>query len=166
MTTMKNKNYEDIDAAVEIATKMNEIRYMYIKKNNEIAKLYDDMVKTTKESEQSIFGPVISKQLTEEFINTLDTMKMQSTEIIEKQLAAYIKIIKKEQKEIHSLKARRFTKPVISILESSFAKNEYPTDAEKQGIAIKCNISAKQVNNWFTNKRNRAKCYKIHKKIE
>lgn len=54
-------------------------------------------------------------------------------------------------------KIKRFSKKIIDVLEQSFARDKYPNEEEKQRIANLCLISLKQVNNWFTNKRNRTK---------
>ncbi|KAI5151197.1 hypothetical protein ENBRE01_1963 [Enteropsectra breve] len=53
-------------------------------------------------------------------------------------------------------KPKRFPKKIIEILESSFRIDRYPNDQEKLDIANICGITIKQVNNWFTNKRNRS----------
>lgn len=61
---------------------------------------------------------------------------------------------------IEHVKAKRFSQNVVSVLEKSFKLDKYPSDEEKTNIAQKCNITTKQVNNWFTNKRNRTKMSK------
>ena len=52
---------------------------------------------------------------------------------------------------------KRFPKNVVNILENSFLRDKYPNDDEKVELAKRCFISIRQVNNWFTNKRNRSK---------
>ena len=59
-------------------------------------------------------------------------------------------------------KIKRFSKKVIDILETSFRSDRYPSEEEKNRIANLCLISVKQVNNWFTNKRNRSKQYDVN----
>ena len=54
---------------------------------------------------------------------------------------------------------RRFSKHIISVLEDSFKDDPYPNESEKERIAIQCQLSMRQVNNWFTNKRNRTKIH-------
>lgn len=54
-------------------------------------------------------------------------------------------------------RSRRFSKGVLRILETSFSHNQYPTEEEKERIGQACQLHPRQVNNWFTNKRNRSK---------
>lgn len=55
------------------------------------------------------------------------------------------------------LRSRRFSKSVTDILEQSFEVDQYPPEFEKARLAKVCGLSTKQINNWFTNKRNRTK---------
>lgn len=57
----------------------------------------------------------------------------------------------------HSARNRRFPKRIVEDLEKYFEYNQYPNDTAKEKIAKKLNLTIKQVNNWFTNKRNRVK---------
>ena len=58
---------------------------------------------------------------------------------------------------LYSDKNRRFSKSVINVLEESFRNEPYPNEFEKERISKICKLSLRQVNNWFTNKRNRTK---------
>ena len=63
----------------------------------------------------------------------------------------------KEHRHGELPKNKRFTKHIIDILEKCFLLDAYPSEQEKEQIAEQCHMRIKQVNNWFTNKRNRAK---------
>ncbi|KAM0675363.1 hypothetical protein GVAV_001188 [Gurleya vavrai] len=139
------------------ATKMNKVKFMFVEKNNNIYKLINDNLEKKKEN-LSIFSPEISNKVRNNINDTLNSMKKQSTSVIEIFLRDFIESEKNLQKDSFSTaKSRRFSKGIIELLENSFFANEYPSDPEKQAIANACKITTKQVNNWFTNKRNRAK---------
>ena len=63
-----------------------------------------------------------------------------------------------EQSSICSdIKNRRFSKNTIKTLEASFIHEPYPSEHEKERIGKLCQLNIRQVNNWFTNKRNRSR---------
>lgn len=56
-----------------------------------------------------------------------------------------------------SARTRRFPRTITEVLEESFEVDQYPSECEKKRLACSCGLSPKQINNWFTNKRNRSK---------
>lgn len=142
------------------AKKMNEIRAEFIKKNNNIYRIINYNEKGNQKN--SLFSPVITRNVYDQADAKINDIKQQCTHLIETHMLNFIRQHKLANKEsIINAKHRRFAKNVIALLENKFNENEYPNDKEKQQIANICKITVKQVNNWYTNKRNRAKTYKI-----
>lgn len=150
------------DAIHNTAKQMNKIRFEYIRKNNKICEIINQ--ETDQVSlDSSIFAPVVTQAVFDKAEENLLAIKQQGTGLIETFLHDFIVTEKAQLKDsVNLCRTRRFSKGVITMLESSFAANEYPSDQEKQVIANTCRITTKQVNNWFTNKRNRAKNIRYH----
>ncbi|ORD97648.1 HD1 [Hepatospora eriocheir] len=95
---------------------------------------------------------------TKEYINRrLEEAKINVVNCISNQIGVIL--LPYTETHIYDTKRRpkRFSKKVVDILEESFLKDKYPGNSEKNKLANLCLITSKQVNNWFTNKRNRAK---------
>jgi len=61
--------------------------------------------------------------------------------------------IKKKEKE-----SRRFPKYIIHILETSYNNSHYPSNNEKDRLVRETNLTHRQINDWFINKRARSSC--------
>ena len=46
-------------------------------------------------------------------------------------------------------------------LEAAYDRNRYPTETDREAIAIQCGITAKQVDNWFNKRRWKDKKIKV-----
>jgi len=60
---------------------------------------------------------------------------------------------KKKEKE-----SRRFPKYIIHILETSYNTSHYPSNNEKDRLVHETNLTHRQINDWFINKRARSSC--------
>lgn len=146
------------DESFLTASKMNSIRYLFAKKCNNLCSIIINAQQETNKTANNLFTPILTDSFKQVFYKSLRNMKIKSTDTVSFLLTNYIINEKSNLKEESSqVRTRRFSKNIIEILEASFYANEYPTDSEKQDIAKICKITTKQVNNWFTNKRNRAK---------
>lgn len=143
---------------VSTASRMNEIRFIFVKHmNNLITK--NKNIKYQKDIKLGVFEAEITQRYDYFLEDVIQKMKGQSLESIENYMQDFI------QREASSIRysispqqrTKRFSKDTLEILENSYIVNEYPTDDEKVRIAKRCKITAKQVSNWFTNKRNRSK---------
>ncbi|EPR77655.1 Homeobox protein [Spraguea lophii 42_110] len=159
----------------KIAEALCEIRYRYIEFNNMVYQLLNnpeeldqpedktvDMGLNSKSSNhnRSMVKPILGNA-TREFIissiNLVNSFTVKKIEDVLEQYIAYLHSMKTGESYNSSGKQRRFSKEVIEGLEASFERDNYPSDQEKVDLARRFKLSLKQVNNWFTNKRNRAK---------
>ena len=56
-----------------------------------------------------------------------------------------------------SRKKKRLERNVVEILRNAYRDNPYPSEEEKEKIAVDCGISVRQVVNWMANRRSRDK---------
>ena len=87
----------------------------------------------------------------------LAAMQRATFEGINRAASSSLSVRTAHQTHFSCIKSRRFNKKTVQILEESFKRDSYPNEDEKIRLARLCSLSSKQVNNWFTNKRNRAK---------
>lgn len=145
------------DYSTKVATKLNELRQLYVKCTSNILMNLRNM-------EEEIFGQKdffqasISYGTFNHINQGLNKVKESVVNGIANELSDFLS--PSSMMNPMNKKVKRFSKKVIEILESSFKKEKYPSDSEKSRLANLCLISPKQVNNWFTNKRNRTKSYK------
>ncbi|KAI4291125.1 hypothetical protein PAPHI01_0399 [Pancytospora philotis] len=135
------------------ALKITGMRYNYVQFVNKLLNMmqyYEDEYSQS----SSTFTPAISyrvKCILEDRLaivrrKIVDSMVMELKEFAAKPIDLSI---------LKTKKNKRFPMSVIQILNSAIQRNKYPSEAERILIARQCKISTKQVNNWFTNKRNR-----------
>lgn len=145
------------DYSYKIASKMNELRQLYLNCNANILYNLNNL-------EKENFGfdknnqAVISLGVLNHINHGLSKVREAVVNSISNELTIFLS--PSSMMNPMNKKVKRFSKKVIEILELSFKKEKYPSDAEKSRLANLCLISPKQVNNWFTNKRNRSKTYK------
>lgn len=146
------------DNQEKAATKMNGIRHMYLNCNKSIHTKLEALEKEfCKSNNNAILG--ISIGLRNIIDLKIEKLREITTNAISDELTNFLAHNELSNLQDHK-KTKRFSKKVIEILETSFKKEKYPSDSEKARLANLCMISSKQVNNWFTNKRNRSKTYK------
>lgn len=143
---------------ISTATKMNEIRFIFVKHMNNLASK-NMMLNTEKNKRFGVFDPIMPKRYEVFLESIIEKMKNQSLDIIESYMIEFVENenINLRYSNSPQQRTKRFSKDTLEILEDSFHINEYPTDEEKARLAKRCRITSKQVSNWFTNKRNRAK---------
>lgn len=145
------------DYSQKMASKMNELRQLYLTCNNNILCNLAALEKEKFGTERSGTA-AISLGAFNHINQNLSKARETVVNSISKELFQFLSPT--SMMNPMNKKVKRFSKKVIEILESSFKKEKYPSDAEKARLANLCLISTKQVNNWFTNKRNRSKSYK------
>ncbi|ELA41328.1 uncharacterized protein VICG_01568 [Vittaforma corneae ATCC 50505] len=144
----------------ELQSKMNGIRQMYLNCCKSILKNLESKENELQKSNVP-FQPSISLNLRNIITTKIENIRELAVNNIAQELSTFLSQRGGGfQHPLNHKKAKRFSKKIIEILESSFRKDKYPTDTEKLRLANLCMISTKQVNNWFTNKRNRSKSYK------
>jgi hypothetical protein len=141
----------------KVGLKMNELRQIYLNSSDNILFNLASLEKKRFGTENSEFA-VISLGALNHINQNLSKAREAVVNSISNELSLFLS--PSSMMNPMNKKVKRFSKKVIEILESSFKKEKYPSDAEKIRLANLCLISAKQVNNWFTNKRNRSKSYK------
>ncbi|TBT97144.1 homeobox domain-containing protein, partial [Hamiltosporidium magnivora] len=143
------------DLAQKIATKMNCIKYDYIGVNN---RLYEKIYKYMRRPvvNESLISPKISNQTIMLLNSRLRSMRENAVDVLGIYLKSFLESEEKNYSQGSSSpqKPRRFPKNIVEALEDSFNEDQYPTDSEKSRLAKVFHLTTKQVNNWFTNKRN------------
>ncbi|OQS53491.1 HD-1 [Ecytonucleospora hepatopenaei] len=141
---------------LEIVKRMILLRQKYVMMTGSINSGVKTVVKDVKNNENIDFEPKISNNTVFELTNKL---KIIQKDLVNKILDELKDFYKEDEKlcMVENKKIKRFSKKIISVLEESFSRDRYPSETEKVRIAELCLISLKQVNNWFTNKRNRTK---------
>jgi len=142
-----------------VVSKMNKIRLLYIEANNKINDQFDNLT-TIFTSKNSTITPAVSIGTRLQIQEKLKAMREIAVNSINNIFENGIHLL--PYSDIHSSRyssSRRFSRNIVEFLEQSFSQNNYPTDFEKARLAKSCNLTIKQVNNWFTNKRNRNKMY-------
>lgn len=145
------------DSAERTASRMNEIRHFYVEFNNSLCKTVSDINNSSKP-----YGIDLKPCFSIGIKNFIEFKLKKVKEIVVNSISNELNLFLSPfaPNPGSNKKAKRFSKKVIEILENSFRKEKYPSDNEKSKLANLCLISSKQVNNWFTNKRNRSKIYK------
>ena len=145
------------DSAEKTACRMNEIRHIYIHFNNRLYAKCKNL-----QSHYEEFGTFSFPCVSYGIKNFVEFKLQKVREIVVNNISNVLfNFLSPFSSSLgKNKKAKRFSKKVIEILEASFRKEKYPSDHEKNRLATICLISTKQVNNWFTNKRNRSKIYK------
>ncbi|AFM99241.1 putative homeodomain-containing transcription factor [Encephalitozoon hellem ATCC 50504] len=136
-----------------VSSRINEIRRIYVEANNRIVDEMDSMVDKFVKSTGGIpdISPEVSAYL-EERIRRIREFVVDS---IGFSISEFKTLYNPNGSE--NAKSRRFPKFITEALERSFEVDQYPSEAEKARLARVCKLSTKQINNWFTNKRNRSK---------
>lgn len=147
-----------MDNCERTAARMNEMRQIYLTCCKSIITKLEAKEDEFKKSSQ-LFRPAISLSLARMIVRKMDMTREFTVSTISHELSIFLSQGGFWSNLSHK-KAKRFSKKVIEILETSFKKEKYPSDGEKLRLANLCMISTKQVNNWFTNKRNRSKTFK------
>lgn len=99
----------------------------------------------------------ISSQICELIKAKVTSMRETSVDNISFGFYKYFDAIEELSRISSESGSKRFSKNITDYLENAFKNDQYPTDLEKISLAKICNLTLKQVNNWFTNKRNRTK---------
>ncbi|GMT07056.1 hypothetical protein PENTCL1PPCAC_29230 [Pristionchus entomophagus] len=116
-------------------------------------RLVDNMVEM-----QILFRP-ISKEDHRRMIETSNSRYSCAEEAIKKSTVNAVMLINNKCLDARR-RRRNFTKETTDVLTRWFHDNiehPYPTDAEKNELAIECNITVQQITNWFGNRRVRQK---------
>jgi hypothetical protein len=140
----------------ELVSKMNEIRLLYIETNNILCELIDRLA-TSFFRQNKKLQPTISIEIRELIEAKFSNMREKAVDNISSGFYKYFDSIENIHRYTSESGPRRFSKKITDYLENSFKNDQYPTDLEKISLAKICNLTLKQVNNWFTNKRNRSK---------
>lgn len=139
-----------------ISSRINEMRHVYIEANNRIVEKMEAAINDFKGNNEGE-APEISgyvKMYLDSRIKHIREMVVDHIGFgISKLKSLYIPA------DNEGLKSRRFSRAVTDALEQSFEADQYPSESEKIRLAKICRLSTKQINNWFTNKRNRTKSY-------
>lgn len=138
----------------KIADKITGYRHIYA---TDMFKMLNNMNKCENEfsAENKYFKPAISLAV---YFKINKELRKVREDIINHIIA---ELNKEHKSTVTTPNVKRFSQQVIDILEKNFKIDKYPREEEKARIASQCNISVKQVNNWFTNKRNRSKSYRF-----
>ncbi|ORD95235.1 HD1 [Hepatospora eriocheir] len=136
--------------------KICELKKVYHNSILNIAKKVDEL-ETNLLYKDSYFIPKLSKETRNQLISKIEEAKETVVNNITTEINSMLIPCINTGSFDTSRRAKRFSKKVIDILEESFAKDKYPNDDVKNKLANLCLITPKQVNNWFTNKRNRTK---------
>lgn len=138
-----------------VSTRIANYRYMYVRAISRIVKKFCAL-----ESEcfykSSTMLPTISRGMQSIVFRKLQVAKEYIVDNILLEISKDSSIYAFKD-AMDQTKAKRFSRSIIEQLEKSFRQERYPSDEEKACLANKCGITTKQVNNWFTNKRNRSK---------
>lgn len=139
----------------ELSSQLNQIREKHVVINNQ---LFHEIHKAIEKSKKNKSGKNIPiTNLVRRTINdNVFYMRRKSVIAIEEGLDMFLKMLKEVSfRKDNSL--RRFSRFITEDLENFFLQNQYPSEEERNNLAIKTKLSFKQVTNWFTNKRNRTK---------
>jgi hypothetical protein len=142
------------DISDAIACKLNEIRSCYVEANNRMKDRAEAAAKERK-AILSCVPPEISSSVRSYVEYKLRCLRESVVDHIGFGVGKFHETYYPMAQD--NLKARRFSKSVVDTLEQSFEIDQYPSDAEKERLASVCRLSVRQINNWFTNKRNRTK---------
>lgn len=148
------------EKADKLACKLAELRYHYARNNSNIISMLEEA-----ESgfiwNNTVAAPIISYGMKMYLCDKMDKIRQNLVDSFIREINNFVSETKAyPDSGVPSKKQKRFSKKVLKILEDSFNKDKYPSEPEKILLARKCYISLKQVNNWFTNKRNRSKSYR------
>jgi hypothetical protein len=140
-------------------SRMNKIRLLYIEANNKITELVDNYSASFLAKNKKM-QPRISKEIKRKIQEKMKSMRESAVNGINSNFERCLDILNQSDLFLTSYPStRRFSKSTVDRLEQSFKENQYPSDFEKSRLVKICNLTLKQINNWFTNKRNRNKMY-------
>lgn len=136
-----------------VSSRMSEMRSKYIEANNRVVEQVDGMMEEFAETMCSV--PDVSPGVQAYLVHAMERIR----EVVVDHIGLSIREFQTHYSpgEGDGMKSRRFPKFITEALERSFEVDQYPSDAEKSRLAKVCRLSTKQINNWFTNKRNRSK---------
>ncbi|ADM12467.2 homeobox domain-containing transcription factor [Encephalitozoon intestinalis ATCC 50506] len=137
------------------SSRMNEIRKVYIEANNRIVEEIDAVTEKFSKEVETI--PNISASVRIYLEEKIRSIREFVVDSIGFSIGEFRALYNPDGNE--SIKTRRFPKFITEALERSFEIDQYPSEAEKSRLAKICKLSTKQINNWFTNKRNRSKSH-------
>nr|ADG08178.1 homeodomain protein class 2 [Encephalitozoon cuniculi]ADG08180.1 homeodomain protein class 2 [Encephalitozoon cuniculi]ADG08182.1 homeodomain protein class 2 [Encephalitozoon cuniculi]DAA01299.1 TPA_exp: homeodomain protein EcHD-1 [Encephalitozoon cuniculi] len=136
-----------------VSLRMNEIRGIYIETNNRVVEEMDAVIDEFAKDVGS--SPDISTNVRTYLEERIRYIREFVVDHIGFSISEFRTLYNPNGNE--SIKSRRFPKFITEALERSFEIDQYPSEAEKARLAKICKLSTKQINNWFTNKRNRTK---------
>ncbi|KAF5140210.1 homeodomain protein class 2 [Vairimorpha ceranae] len=142
----------------KLLAKINKFRILYIETNNKLCNSIEAVYKCFICCNK-IIKPNISIQIKNVIQSELKKMQENTVDSISLAFESYFELLHRHLVKSNSNAPKRFSKNITDILEQSFKNSQYPSDFEKVQLADICNLSIKQVSNWFTNKRNRFKSY-------
>ena len=135
-----------------VSFQMNEMRNSYVDANNRIIEKMDLM------AEEFVNEIGVVPEISEGVKLYIEDCIRHMREIVVDHVGMAICEFKAAYNPCEeSTKSRRFPKFITDELERSFEVDQYPSDHEKAKLSKICKLSIKQINNWFTNKRNRNK---------
>ena len=142
-----------------LETKLVSLRKVYLNLKKDLYNNIEQLEEKYKNSNMEEL--IISNKTAYEIESKINSVASKITNQMLLELKEHFRITKTTA-PFENRKIKRFSKKVIDILETSFRSDRYPSEEEKNRIANLCLISVKQVNNWFTNKRNRSKQYDVN----
>ena len=142
-----------------LETKLVNLRKVYVNLKKDLYNNIELLEEKYKNSNMEEL--IISNKTAYEIESKINSVASKITNQMLLELKEHFRITKTTA-PFENRKIKRFSKKVIDILETSFRSDRYPSEEEKNRIANLCLISVKQVNNWFTNKRNRSKQYDVN----
>lgn len=139
------------------ASKMHEMKQNYIRSNDTITHMLrcEEMVFMSKNFN-------IIPEISPNIMSCLKSkVKLARKAVVDGICFSMIKFkeCQLRPKKHHQTKPGRFSIEVVEMLERSFEMEHYPSDEQKKRLIETSNLSIKQINNWFTNKRNRSRQY-------
>ncbi|AFN83951.1 homeobox domain-containing transcription factor [Encephalitozoon romaleae SJ-2008] len=138
-----------------VSSRINEIRRIYVEANNRIVDEMDSMVDKFVKSIGSV--PDISTGVSAYLEERIRYIREFVVDSIGFSISEFRALYNPDGNE--NARSRRFPKFITEALERSFEIDQYPSETEKSRLAKICKLSTKQINNWFTNKRNRSKSH-------
>ncbi|KAG5860066.1 homeodomain domain-containing protein [Encephalitozoon hellem] len=130
---------------------LNRLRWEYISFNNELIQKVM--------SRENIFLETFLHTSPEISLKTKKYLEFKSRIIMEtvtNNICFKVSRIKKLI-TLNSPKTKRFPSYVVKILECYFTQSQYPSIFMKEELIKSTNLTMRQINNWFMNRRNRRK---------
>lgn len=145
----------------KLASELNNIRYNYIDTNNKLYAEIQDLLNKSRNN-TGIASPPLTNAARIAINEYIYFMQRKSVIALEEGVSHLINDNNRNNNNfsnsnISENNQKKFSKYVTEGLEEVFYRNSYPNESERYELAMKYNLSSRQISNWFTNKRNRGK---------